>query len=148
MLKVLAGIAFMLFAGAAYATVGNPPVNGYQLPDGTWLLGVAADQNNSYQSGIAAAGSGQSTAVQVPSGIALVEIDSGTGGYALPSALAGTEVIVYNNSGATLTAYPNVKNNPITGSQDTINGSTSLGSLATGTSSVFGCAKNGVWFAK
>ena len=150
MRKVIAGLfALVLTTTAALAvSVGQTPGTGPQLIDGVWLNGLAGGQNETYQSGIAAAGSGQSTATQLPAGIALIEIDSGTGGYALPFCYAGTEFSVYNNSGATLTAYPNVANNPLTSAQDTINGSTSLASLANHTLSVFSCAKNGVWAGK
>lgn len=150
MKKLLAAVAALCLATSAMAGTGTPPTpsNGMGLVDGSWLNGLAGGQNESYQYGIAAAGTTQATATQLPAGIALIQVDSGTGGFALPACLAGTELSVFNNSGATLTAYPSVKNNPVTGAQDTINSSTSMGSLTTAASYFFMCAKNGTWGAK
>jgi hypothetical protein len=126
---------------------GTPPTPGFGSVDGNWLLGLSYGKNASYQYGVAAAGSGQSTATQLPSNIAFIEIDSGTGGTALPFCLPGTQITVYNNSGATLTTYPNVTNNPVTSAQDTINGSSSKASFSNNTALEFTCAKQGNWSA-
>jgi hypothetical protein len=145
-------IAILALVGCASGAlaVGNPPLQngGFATIDQTWLNGLAGGQNNNSLSGVAAAGSNQATATPLSAGNALVEIDSGTGGFNLPPCFAGTELWVLNNSGATLTAYPAVANNPVTGAQDTINGSTSKGSLSTVTPYFFACAKNGVWISK
>jgi hypothetical protein len=131
-------------------TVGTPPGTGFQLVDGIWLTGLAGGQNETYQSGLAAAGSTQATATQIPSGIGIVEIDSGTGGVALPSAFPGMEITLYNNSGSGLTLYPNVQNNPITGAQDTINNGTTIASgvFINGYVAFLMCAKAGKWAFK
>ena len=141
--------AVILFgAGAALAATGTPPGTGPSLIDGGWLNGLAGGQNESYQSGIAAAGSGQSSATQLPSGIALLEVDSGSGGVALPTCFAGSELSVYNNTGGGITVYPTVPNNPATSAQDTINNSSSFSASSGHTPYYFACAKNGVWSAK
>lgn len=153
MLKALAIVGALLTGSAALAGVGTPPTpsNGPGLVDGTWLNGLAGGLNNSYQNAIAALGSAQSTAAQLPSGIELMEVDTATNstatGIALPFCFQGTEFNIYNNTGVTLTAYPNNTNNPITAAQDTINNSTTF-SMSGHTPYYFACAKNGVWSAK
>src|SRR6185312_9754482 len=109
--------------------------------DGTWLNGLAGGQNMIYQNGLTAAGSSQTTALAISPGIALVELStvgSGTG-INLPTALPGQCVIVFNHGSNTLTVYPAVRNNPVTGSQDTIGGSTSA-TLTTATGSARYCS--------
>jgi hypothetical protein len=144
---LLAMFGAALLSGAALA--GGPLQNGsFAMIDQSWLYDLSGGRNLTYQSGVAAAGSSQATATQLSGAVALVEIDSGTGGFNLPTCKAGTSLWVYNKSGATLTAYPTVANNPVTGAQDTINGSTTKGSLSDATPYFFGCAKDGAWFAK
>lgn len=154
MLKTITNfIAGALVASAvatAFAVTGIQPQSGNSnsLIDGTWLLGLAGQQNELYQSGITAAGTTQATAASIPAGIGLIEVDTvGAGsGVRLPSAIAGTEIQLYNSTGTTLAVYPNLANNPITGVQDTINGSTSFSDTTVITALM--CAKNGVWGAK
>ena len=137
--------------GAALAVVGTPPGTGPQLVDGAWLNGLAGGSNYTFQSGIAAAGTTQATATQLPAGIYLVEVDTVASGAGvnLPACLPGMELLVYHNGAANnLTFYPTVANNPITGAQDTINAATSLTGIAQHTVEVFSCAKAGVWAAK
>lgn len=155
MLKAIAhmfiGALVAACIGAAMAVTGVPPVNGYQTPDGTWLLGVVGGQNWSYQYGITAAGTTQATSTQLPAGAALLEVDTAaaSSGVALPPCFQGTQVSLYNNGANTLAVYPAIANNPITAAQDTINNGTSLsGGMATHTAEIFFCAKNGVWAAK
>lgn len=136
--------------GNAFAVIGTPPGTGPQLVDGTWLQALAASQNETYQYGFTAAGSSsQATALQLPTGIALMQIDTvaSNTGVALPQAVAGTEFSIYNNGLQTLTVYPSITNNLLTGAQDKINNTTSITISAQG-SGYFGCAKNGVWFEK
>lgn len=136
---------------AALAVVGNPPVNGFQTPDGAWLQGVVNGQNYSYQYGISAAGTTQATATQLPAGIYLMEVDTAASstGVALPPCFQGVQSFLYNNGAQTLTVYPAVANNPITAAQDTINNGTTLsGGIASHAAALFFCAKNGVWAAK
>lgn len=154
MLKKLANMALgaVIFAcvSAAMAATGVAPLvgGGFGLIDQTWLNGLAGGQNYSFQSGFTALGTTQATALQLPAGIALLEMDtvSASTGVALPPCIAGTVISLYNNGAQTLTIYPSIANNPITGTQDTINNTTSLSLTAhTGTSPA--CAKNGVWGA-
>ena len=153
MLKALAVIGALLGASVAYAGTGTPPIpsNGPGLVDGTWLNGLAGGQNETYQYGIAATGSTQSGAAQLPAGIALMEVDTATNstatGIALPFCYQGMEFSVYDNTSVNLTAYPNVTNNPITSAQDTINNGTTF-PMTAHTPYFFSCAKNGVWSAK
>lgn len=132
-------------------TVGTPPGTGPQLVDGVWLQGVSGGANQTYQYGITASGtSSQSAAFQLPGGINFFEVDTAAAnsGVALPAAIAGTDVVIYNNtSTATLVVYPQIANNPLTGAQDTINNTTSL-TMAAHAPVAFFCAKNGVWGAK
>lgn len=156
MLKKLAGVVLgavlCAAASSAFALTGNIPNNGFGLADGQWLNGMAGGTNRTYQSGIAAAGTTQATATQLQSGIALFEVDTvgASSGVALPACVAGTEVKVYNSTATTLTYYPAIANNTLTGAQDTINGGTSkaVTSASGGTLTIFTCAKNGAWGAR
>ena len=147
-LKALAA-ALMLASAPAMALTGTPPGQGPGLTDGIWLNGLAGGLNNLYVYGLTAAGSGQSTAAQVPAGYYLIEFDtvaSSTGGY-LPFCTPGTDMIIYNNGANTLTIYPNPVNNPLTSAQDTINNTTSI-TVTSHNSTSMSCAKAGVWFGK
>ena len=154
LLGLFAGL-FLFAGGAALAVVGTAPLpnGGPALIDQTWLYGLAGGQNSTYQYGLTAAGTNQATSLQLPAGIALVQVDtaaSGTG-VALPTCVAGTELSIYNNGANPLAIYPAIANNPLTGSQDTINSGTGLtggSALAVHTPEYFSCAKNGVWSAK
>jgi hypothetical protein len=144
---------FVIASGVVFAA-GNPPTpsNGPGLVDGAWLNGLAGGQNESYVSGIKAAGTTQATCTPLPASIAIIEIDTvpASSGVCLPSALQGTEFTVFNSTGTTLLYYPAVANNPVTAAQDTINGGTSFSvtGVSGGAVSVFVSAKNGVWGAK
>ncbi len=136
---------------AAVAAVGTPPGSGPQLVDGIWLNGLAAGSNATYQAGITATGTTQATAVQLPAQITLFEIDTvaSSTGVALPPALAGTEISIYNNGANTVTVFPSINNNQALSpaAQDTINNGTST-TIATHSTLYFFCAKNGIWAAK
>lgn len=143
--------AFVASLVTAAVAAGIVPVPGFQVPDGSWLLGLAGGLNNTYQSGITAAGTTQATATQLPSGIALIEVDTAAAstGVNLPPCYPGTEFSVYNNGAQTLTVYPAVANNPVTAAQDTINNGTTLsGGIGSHALQVFSCAKAGVWASK
>ena len=132
-------------------TVGTPPGTGPQLVDGVWLSGLAGGQNNLYVYGLTAAGTTQATAAQIPAGCYLIEFDtvaSGAGG-ALPFAVPGTDMLIYNNGANTLTVYPNATNNSLVSpaAQDTINNGTSV-TITSHNSQSFSCAKAGIWFGK
>lgn len=154
MLKTIAGFicgAIIAAAISAIAAVGVAPQGGYVLVDSAWLNGLSAGQNNTYQYGFTAAGTTQATALQLPSGIYMMEVDTAASstGVALPPCFQGTETSIYNNGAQTLTVYPSIANNPITAVQDTINNGTSLsGGIASHSISWFSCAKNGVWAGK
>lgn len=153
MLKAFAVIAALFAGSAAIAGVGTPPIpsNGFGAVDGTWLNGLAGGLNETYQYGLTATGSTQAGAAQMPSGIALLEVDSSTAstgiGIALPFCYQGMELSIYDNTANNLTAYPNVTNNPQTAAQDTINNTTSV-TITAHTPEYFSCAKNGIWSAK
>lgn len=136
--------------GVAMAAVGQPPVQGFQTPDGTWLLGLSNGQNYSYQSGLSAAGTTQATSTQLPAAIYLMEVDTAaaSSGVAVPPCVPGTQFVLYNNGAQTLTIYPAIANNLLTAAQDTINNGTSYsGGLASHASIAFACAKAGNWNA-
>ncbi len=132
-------------------TVGIPPLPGFGLVDGNWLFGVANGQNANYQSGIVAAGTTQATATQLAAGVTLLEIDTcpASAGVALPPAIQGTELSIYNNGAQTLTVYPSIANNQVLSpaAQDTINNGASV-TIATHVVNYFTCAKNGIWSSK
>lgn len=146
-----AAFALVVLGFVSHAAVGTPPIAGFGLIDGNWLLGLAGGVNNTFQSGITAAGTTQATATALPAGIYLLEVDTAAAstGVALPSCIPGIELNLYNNGAQTLAVYPAVANNPITAAQDTINNATSLsGGIATHVPQVFSCAKAGVWSSK
>lgn len=152
-MKKLLGIIIAIFAAtsAAFAVIGTPPLGGFASVDSDWLNGLAGGHNRLFQNGFVAAGTTQATALQLPTRTALMEIDTAAAstGVALPPALQGVEIALYNNGAQTLTVYPAIANNPVTAAQDTINNGTSLsGGMATHTATIFFCAKNGVWAAK
>lgn len=142
-------LTFVAAAVVSLAATGTPPGTGPALVDGQWLNGLAGGVNNTYQSGITAAGTTQATAFQLPAGIALMEIDTvpASSGVALPSCLAGTEAAIYNSTATTVTVYPSIRNNPNTSSQDTINTASTL-PITTHVITWFACAKDGNWAAK
>lgn len=150
----LAGALVASAIATAFAVQGIQPQpgNSNSLVDGTWLLGLAGQINELYQSGITAAGTTQATATPIPAATGLIEIDTvpASSGVRLPSAIAGTEIQIFNSTSTALVFYPNLANNPITGVQDTINGGTSVSDTghSGGFITAFMCAKNGVWGAK
>lgn len=139
--------ALALVSSAFAYTVGTPPTQGPQLIDGTWANGVVNGYNYSFQSGISAAGTTQATATVLPAGVFLIEVDTvgGSTGVSLPPCLAGTLLRIFNATSTTLTVYPAVANNPITGIQDTIANTTS-GTILTQAQAAFSCPSNGKWF--
>jgi hypothetical protein len=148
---LLLGAMICAAATGALAATGVVPQNGFGTVDGTFVNGLAAGQNQTYVYGLTATGSTQAGALQLAPANALVEVDtaaSGTG-VALPAAIQGTEVSIYNNGANTLTVYPAIANNSATGSQDTINNGTSFsGGVATHVSVYCFSAKTGVWACK
>lgn len=132
------------------AQVGVKPTNGFVVPDGNWLLGLAGGQNQITQSGISAAGTTQAGSTPLPGGVSGIEVDTcgANAGVSLPFAFAGTELSIFNfNTGQTLTVYPSIANNPNTAAQDTINHTTTT-TIATNTSKIFWCSKDGNWAAQ
>ena len=147
---LIAAAIFMTAGAIAFAAdVGIRPGSGPGMVDGVWLNALSGGQNEIYVNGLTATGTSQATAYQLPGGAALVEFDTvaSSTGAALPFCIAGQEFLLYNNGAQTLTVYPSIANNPVTAAQDTINNTTSV-TVATHVMEQFGCAKNGVWFAK
>lgn len=150
MLKTISGFVIGAIVaaamGTAFAIIGQPPVQGYSTPDGSWLLGITYGHNRAFQNAFTAAGTTQATALQLPARTQLLEIDTvaASTGVALAPALQGVVTAVYNNGANTLTVYPAILNNPVTAAQDTINNTTSF-SLASHVSMLCFSAKNGVW---
>ena len=139
--------------GAAMATVGTPPLPGIgpALIDGVWLNGIAGGTNYSYQSGLTATGTNQATALQLPAQIAMLEVDTAASstGVALPQCIAGSKLQLRNAGSSTLSIYGSATANPLTTTNDTINGTagSSAYTILTQTNAVFFCAKNGAWSA-
>lgn len=150
-LNMLAGALIAASVGTAYAVIGTPPGTGPELADGAWLNGLAAGHNRTYQYGLAAAGTTQATSTQLPTRTQLLQIDTtgANSGVALPPALKGVMLSLYNNGASTLTVYPSIANNPVTAAQDTINNGTSFsGGVATHVALNCFAAKDGVWACK
>jgi hypothetical protein len=146
--------AAVAVSGLAFAVTGQVPVNGFQTPDGTWLLGLAGGTNYAYQYGITAhAGGGQAGAFVLPAQINMLEVDtvaSANDSVALPFAVAGSYLLVRNAAASnSMNVYANPGTNLLTNSTDTINGSTNSTAYAVGGQNVaiFFAAKNGIWSA-
>lgn len=150
-LNMLAGALIAASVGAAVAVQGIAPVNGFQTPDGTWLLGLAGGQNLTSQSGITAhAGGTQAACFVLPAGIALISVDtvaSSGDSVCLPFAQSGTDIQIANNSATTLNIFGQAGNNPLTGAADTINNTAGSTNYSPTTQQNVECysPKNGVW---
>lgn len=131
---------------------GIPPSLGPLLADGAWLQGLANGQNSSYISGIAAAGTTQATATQLPPNFRMIQVDTVPvgSGVALPPAVPGTEILLYISPNQTIIIYPSILNNPLTGTQDTVNNGSSLSvtGASQGAPRVIFCAKLGAWASR
>jgi hypothetical protein len=154
MLNMFVGALVAASVSLALAVTGQPPVQGFQTPDGTWLLGVSGGQNFSYQYGITAhAGGTQAACLNLTPGIYLYQVDtvaSSQDSVCLPFAVAGMNLNIRNNGASTLAIYGQPNNNLLTGAADTINGtagSTNYGApgLLTQTNVECFAAKNGAW---
>lgn len=151
-INMLVGAFIAASVAAAFAVTGNPPVNGYQTPDGTWLLGLSSGANMTYQSGITAhAGGGQAACTQLQPGIAFYSVDtvaSSGDSVCLPYAVAGTDLQIANNSSTTLNIFSPSANNLLTGAVDTINNVAGSSAYTNGTTQKnIECfsPKNGAW---
>ena len=143
----LAILAALLASTSAHATVGTPPIaQGFSLQDGVWLNGLAGGQNYLAAFGIVAAGTTHAGATQLNPGTQLVEIDTvpANSGVALPPAVQGAMINMYNATATAVTIYPAILNNEFTATQDTINGLISF-SLPAETSILFATANTGLW---
>jgi hypothetical protein len=139
--------ALLALGGVAYAAQGQAPQQGYELMQGKYILGIAGGVNYSFASGISAAGTTQATSTPLPTVTRLIEVDtvaSGSG-VSLPPAIAGTEISIYNGGANTLTMYPSIKNNPVTGVQDTIDTTLTSDTIASHFHGFLFCAKTGNW---
>jgi hypothetical protein len=127
--------------------IGNIPVGDEQLIDGNFINGMTQGHNNVSQSGIAAAGTNQATATQLPDRISILEVDisSASQGVALPHALNDMVITLINNTANSLTVFPAIANNSL-GVQDLINNTTSV-ALAAHTALGFTCGKTGLWYS-
>jgi hypothetical protein len=130
---------------------GFAPLNGFELIEGRWLNGIVNGVNFTPVAGVIAMGTTQATAAAIPPGNFLVSVDvstAGTGlGGSLPFAIAGTSLMLYNNTANVITIYPSVANNPKTAAQDTINNAASM-TVAAHTAEIFFSPKTGIWAAK
>jgi hypothetical protein len=106
MLNMFVGALVAASVGLALAVTGQPPVQGFQTPDGTWLLGLAGGQNYAYQYGITAhAGGGQTACQNLTPGFAMYQVDTvvtNADSICLPFAIAGTDLNLRNNTAQTL----------------------------------------------
>jgi hypothetical protein len=133
--------------GAAMAgIVGTQPGTGFQLNDGAWLNGLASGNNNSFQSGVTAAGTTAATCTIVNPNVYMVEIDTvaASTGVCLSFAVAPDVQVIRNAGAQTLTIYPNPATNVATATTDTINGGTSVAVLTNKSAFCF-VAKSGIW---
>lgn len=128
--------------------IGIAPTTGFQPVDNDWLNGWAGGHNLAFQNGITAVGTNQATALQLPDRVAILEIDTSSGGtgVALPAALQGVNIFIINNTANTVVAYPSIANNPVTNAQDTFNNAAVSFNLTAHAGFGITCGKNGLWF--
>lgn len=133
---------------------GQPPTShgGPALIDSDYIIGLGDGLNFSAKFNVVATGSTQATANQLGYQTHfLQEIDTvptSNGGVALGACFIGTTQVLANNASNTLTVYPMIANNVRTGKQDTFNGGATSVTIATSSSTMFFCTKNGNWFTK
>ncbi len=129
---------------------GTIPLKGFVLPDGVWLLGIAAGTNHSAIKEMTATGSGATTAFQLPANFAMFAFQTvpAGSGINLPSAFGGTWCAVTNTTSTALAVYISQNINVITKAPDTVNGSSVLtGGIPGNSGSLFFCAVDGVWIS-
>jgi hypothetical protein len=133
-------------------TVGTLPADGMELIEGKYVKGIAAGENFTAVSGLTAhAGGTQAAGLAIPPGNYLVEFDTvanAADSAVLPFAdQIGTVIGVVNSTASNaISVYSNPGTNPVTGTADTLNGSTSAAvSVAAHVVTWFVCAKLGVW---
>lgn len=132
--------------------VGIPADSGFALQDSPFVNGIAAGQNAASQVITAFAGGGQAGAKGISPNALLVEIGTvATAGdsVALPFAVKGTWMVVFNASANSANMYGRVPVNKLTGVIDTINGTagSTAYAIAGGVSVLFFCPANGIWAA-
>jgi hypothetical protein len=149
--NMLVGAFVAALVSAAFAVTGQPPVQGFQTPDGTWLLGLSGGQNQSYEFAITAkAGGTQTTCTNIAPGIYLNQVDtvaSGNDSICLPFAVAGTNIQIRNNGAQTMAIFAQSGTNLLTASTDTINNASNASSYTVVAQNSADCfaAKNGSW---
>ena len=127
-------------------TLGVPPAVGSnsQLVDGSWFYGLSGGTNMVVDTGITAYASGGATsATQLPALNAFYSIDTvgaGNASIALPHALAGTWIVVFNNTGTnSMNVYP------FQNGTDTIKNVTTAYALIHNKAALFFSATDGQW---
>lgn len=133
-------------------TVGIQIDAGLALPDTQFINGIASGQNGTSQVITAFAGGGQGGAKGISPAALLVEIGTVvTNGdsVALPFAVKGTYMIVFNASAQSANVFGRVPVNKLTGVIDTINGvaGSTAYAIAGGVSVLFFSPANGIWAA-
>lgn len=125
---------------------------GLALQDSQFVNGIAQGLNASSQSLTAFAGGGQASAKGISPNAMLVQIGTvATAGdsVALPFAVKGTWMVVFNASANSANIFGRVPVNKLTGVIDVINGvaGSTAYAIAGGVSVLFFCPANGIWAA-
>lgn len=121
---------------------GVPPIAGFSMPDGNWLLGLAAMQNLAFNPGLTA-GTTQTQAGGTALKYGLNEVTSvanASDALTMPEAKKGSGVIIANDGGNAANLFP--------ASGDTINDAAqdAAVSVADNTLSLYFCATDGQWY--
>lgn len=132
--------------------VGIPADSGFALQDSPFVNGIAQGLNASSQSLTAFAGGGQAGAKGISPNAMLIQIGTvATAGdsVALPFAVKGTWMVVFNGTATSANIFGRVPINKLTGVIDTINGTagSTAYAIAGGVSVLFFCPANGIWAA-
>jgi hypothetical protein len=151
-LSMLIGALAAAAVSVAMAGIGiaPAPMDGWMLIEGKWLFGVTQGINFTYASGIVAhAGGTQAACFNLPTSIALYEVDTvATTGdsVCIPHGKQGADFSIRNAGAQTLSVYAQSSNNEL-GGIDTINGtagSTAYSIPANNSAECF-AAKTGAW---
>lgn len=121
---------------------GTAPHAGFQMPDGSWLLGVAGGQNQLVKPNLTAATTQtQAKGTALAYGLnALKSVANANDAVTMPQAKAGTMVILANNGGNITQLFPH--------SGDAINDAAkdAAVTVADNTLSLYVCLVDGQWF--
>jgi hypothetical protein len=123
-------------------TKGVPPIPGFVMPDGNWLLALAGGQNQAVNPGLTASTTQtQAAGTDLAYGLnSVTSVANASDAMTIPPAKSGCVVVMANNGGNALSLFP--------ASGDAINDAAADAavSVTDNTLSVYACMTDGTWF--